>query len=228
MKSIAVKEVLSTGTLRQLILKSTEFNNLVQGFEQWLRVFGFASSTVYYSPAYLRSFFHFLESFKKLTCLSAVTNNHIRAYMQYLSQRISLRTGRQLSQNYMLNHLNALKLFSKYMFESQGTLLDASFRYSRGSIGERNWLKKSDIEKLYDGCDSAKNGDMDRVVLSIYYGMGLRRMEGIGLDICDINRNGGLDTTPPIFGRFHTDAIRIIIMKYTTKQIFCTFDYLQS
>ena len=48
-------------TNRHLELLSNEFIEYLVGYEQWLRVLGYASSTVYYFPSYLRSFMHFLE-----------------------------------------------------------------------------------------------------------------------------------------------------------------------
>lgn len=48
-------------SLRHFPLKSAEFKEMLVEFEQWLRVFGFAQSTIYYGPVYVRSFFYFVE-----------------------------------------------------------------------------------------------------------------------------------------------------------------------
>ena len=95
-------------TIRHLHLESNEFSAHVADFEKWLRVFGFATSTIYYSPAYLRSFFHFLEQ-KEINSVDLVSNIQISMYMNHLSEVISERTNRKLSQSYKLNHLNAIK-----------------------------------------------------------------------------------------------------------------------
>lgn len=126
------------GTIRNLHLESNEFSDHVVDFEKWLRVFGFAGSIIYYSPAYLRSFLHFLEKCQ-ITTIDRMSNNHIRDYMNFLSKGISKRTGRRFSQSYMLNHLNAIRLFSKYLQISSNQTLDASLRYSRELTDRRRW-----------------------------------------------------------------------------------------
>ncbi|MDX9928248.1 MAG: tyrosine-type recombinase/integrase [Bacteroidales bacterium] len=178
-------------TIRHLFLKSEAFSYYVSDFEKWLRVFGFAGSTVYYSPAYLKSFFYFLESIGILA-ISQVSNNQISMYMRHLSMIRSERTNRYLSHNYKLNHLNAIKLFSKYLLASNKITLDATLRYARGPVEARRWLTQSEIECLYDKCNAGYSGSLNKVILGIYYGLGLRRMEGIGIDTSDIQWTNGV------------------------------------
>ncbi len=191
MKNVTANSVQYTGTIRQLLLRSDEFKSLLKGFEQWLRVFGFAESTVYYSPAYVRSFFFFLET-QGLNLLSEITNYQIRCYMQELSQRPNFKTGRRLSQNYLLTNLNAIKLFARHILESKGIFLDSSYRCSRGQSAKRAWLIRKEIEQLYGACEYGKKGDMNRTILGVYYGLGLRRSEGVGLDVGDIQKHSGM------------------------------------
>lgn len=179
------------GGLRCLPIKSVEFQVQIRCFKQWLRVFGFADTTIYYSPTYLRSFFHFLEG-SNIFQVDQITNNQIKQYIRYLAAKISDRTGRKLSQNYILNHLNAIKLFSRYLLKAKGCIVDSSIRFSNVEIGSRIWLLESEIKSLYDKCVMGKHGDMNRALLGLYYGMGLRRMEGIGIDISDIQWHNGL------------------------------------
>lgn len=179
------------GTIRYLHVKSTELVAHILGFEKWLRVFGFARSTIYYSPAYLRSFFHFLER-NMVASVEQVSNNQIKMYMDYLAKLTSKRTNKKLSASYRLNHLNAIKLFSKYLRISSDISLDFTLRHSRGMTDTRRWLKQTDIERLYENCKSSYSGRMNRVILGIYYGLGLRRMEGVGIDVCDIQWTSGV------------------------------------
>ena len=183
---------LIAGSLRCLPIKSIEFQLQIKNFKQWLRVFGFADATIYYSPVYLRSFFHFLEGIN-IHQINQITNNQIRLYIYDLAGKISDRTGRKLSQNYILNHLNAIKLFSRYLIKNKGQTVDSSIRYSNGERASRTWLVKNEIIRLYDNCDIGKQEDMNRALLGLYYGMGLRRMEGIGIDISDIQWHNGLE-----------------------------------
>lgn len=190
-QNLTIKTYPGSDSLRSLPIKSTEFQLQLKNFKQWLRVFGFANSTIYYSPAYLRSFFHFLEGLH-IRKFDQITNNHIILYIQFLAVKTSDRTRRKLSQNYILNHLNAIKLFSRYLIKANGLIIDADIRFSNGNTGTRTWLAKSEIMKLYNKCIQGKHGDLNRAILGLYYGMGLRRMEGVGIDIEDIQWQNGL------------------------------------
>jgi integrase/recombinase XerD len=172
-------------TIRHLDLHSKEFSEFLSGYEQWLRVLGYAGSTVYNFPAYLRAFLFFLEN-RNVLKLRRIKQTHVKQFISYLSQKVSEQTGKPLSRNYQLNYLNALKRFSRYLLDCHGIILDCSAQVIRKMTSERLWLTKKQIESLYYSCSSGPSGVMNRALLSVYYGLGLRRSEGIALDIDDI------------------------------------------
>jgi integrase/recombinase XerD len=172
-------------TKRHLELQSKEFNEYLRGYEQWLRVLGYAASTVYYFPCYLKSFMHFLEV-KGIMKVKRIKPAHIRWFISSFTQKINSHTGKNLSKNYLLNHLNAIKRFSKYLLDCHGIIMDCSIRVSGCRDHERIWLSRKEIELLYSSCQDDMIGIMNRAILSVYYGLGLRRSEGVGLDIDDI------------------------------------------
>jgi integrase/recombinase XerD len=49
---------------RNLELQSDEFVRHINEYEQWLRVLGYANSTIYDFPSYVRAFLYFLENKK--------------------------------------------------------------------------------------------------------------------------------------------------------------------
>ena len=178
-------------TNRYLIIKSNEFNDYLKGFEQWLRVLGYTRSTVYYFPGYLRSFLYFLEK-HGIQRLGKVRSGHIRQFLSSLSKRANMKTGNPLSKNYLLNHLNAIKRFSRYLADCHNCILDSSAKVTAGSPVIRKWLTIEEIKCLYDSCDCTLGGITNRAILSIFYGLGLRRSEGAGLDINDILNSEGV------------------------------------
>jgi integrase/recombinase XerD len=99
---------------------------------------------------------------------------------------------KKLSQNYKLNHLNAIKLFGRFLKESKGAIIDTSLKYSQGNVKDRRWLSRMEIDLLYKACCSSMNGDVNRAILSICYGLGLRRSEIVGLDYSDIQWSKGI------------------------------------
>jgi len=176
---------------KNLELNSDEFVQHINEYEQWLRVLGYANSTIYDFPSYVRAFLFFLES-KKVIKLGKVKRTHINQFFNYLSHRVSDQTGKQISSNYQLNYMNALKRFSRYLMDCHGIVLDCTARRIRKIVTERLWLTKRQVESLYSACNTGASGIMNRAILSVYYGLGLRRSEGVSLDIDDIQISNGV------------------------------------
>jgi integrase/recombinase XerD len=173
-------------TNKHLEIKSKEFVEFLIGYEQWLRVLGYASSTVYYFPSYLRSYMHFLEG-KGIMRIKRIKPVHLRWFLSTLTHKINFQTGKILSRNYQLNYLNAIKRFSRYLVDCHGIILDCSARISGSRENSRTCLTRKEIELLYSSCKDDPVGIMDRAILSVYYGLGLRRTEGVSLDLDDIH-----------------------------------------
>jgi integrase/recombinase XerD len=176
---------------RNLELDSYEFCRHIDEYEQWLRVLGYADSTVYNSPAYLRAFLFFLES-RKVSRLNKIKYYHVRQFLTLLSLRVSDQTGLLLSPNYQLNYLNALKRFSRYLLDCHSIILDCSAKVIKKKTIERTWLTRNQIKALYFSCNSEPSGVMNKALLSVYYGLGLRRSEGTALDLDDIKISDGV------------------------------------
>jgi integrase/recombinase XerD len=170
---------------RNLELNSDEFIQHLNYYEQWLRVLGYADSTVYNFPAYLRAFLSFLES-ENIKSIPRIKHYHVRQFSTYLSKRLKDQTQKPLSRNYQLNYLNALKRFSRYLLDCHGIILDCSVPVIRKMVSERSWLTNGQIVSLYSSCSDGSLALMNRALLSVYYGLGLRRSEGVALDIDDI------------------------------------------
>lgn len=201
--------------------KIQEFKNLLNGFQQWLHVLGYAKSTVYYSPAYSRSFLYFMEKMK-INRINDIRNNHIAIYFNWLSKKKNLRTQQSFTRHYLYNHYSALKRFSRYIKELNGIILDVSIRLTLGRLTEPKYLEKEQIAKLYKACLHGQKGDLDRAILALYYGLGLRRHEGVLLNIDDLifsNQvvyvapgKNGVERYVPM-----SNSVQHILEKYVTK-----------
>lgn len=184
--------------MRSIKLTNPQYRLLEKGFENWLRTLSFADSTVYNSPAYLKAFFHFLEQ-NQVTDLHQVDKSHIRDYITYLSQRKNQRRGGGLSVNYLTSNINALKRFSRYLRETRKQNLEVDIKLPPEKETAKTILTKAEILILYKSCPVndyrwkyAMTGLRDRAMLGVYYGCGLRRSEGLELDITDIDLTRGL------------------------------------
>jgi len=179
--------------MRSIQLENPQYRLLEKGFENWLRTLNYAGSTVYLSPAYLRAFFHFLEG-QQVNSLDKVNKSHVRDYMDYLGRRQNQRRGGGLSVNYQASNINALKRFARYLRETRKQNLEIAFSLSPEKETVKTILSQAEIHALYKACPVtdyrwkyAMTGLRDRAMLGVYYGCGLRRSEGLALDVSDID-----------------------------------------
>ena len=184
--------------MRSIKLQNPQYRLLEKGFENWLRTLGFAGSTVYNSPAYLKAFFHFLEQ-NQVTDLHQVNKEHIRDYLAYLGQRKNQRRGGGLSINYLTSNINALKRFGRYLRETRKQNLEIDIKLPPEKQTAKTILTQAEVQALYKACPTtdyrwkyAMTGLRDRAMLGVYYGCGLRRSEGLELDVTDIDLNRSL------------------------------------
>jgi len=158
---------------------------LIEGFEKWLRTLGYAETTVYNSTNYVRDFFFYLK-INEVSSLELVQPETLTRYHQHLQNRKNKRQNGSLSNNYITSNINAIKRFSRYLQETGKPFFEVSIRPKPESTTSKTILTQSEIKALYKACTSDILGIRDRAILSVYYGCGLRRSEGIGLNVSDI------------------------------------------
>lgn len=162
-----------------------KYTQLLTGFEKWLNTLGYAESTVYASTNYVRDFFFYLET-NEISSLEMVQAETISHYHKYLQTRKNKTKSGGLSNNYIISHINALKRFSKYLQETGKPFFEVSIKTRSETGNIKTILTQSEIQKLYSACGNGILGIRDRAMLGIYYGCGLRRSEGIRLNVEDI------------------------------------------
>jgi len=154
-------------------------------FEKWMNAIGYAESTVYASVNYVRDFFTWLDK-TPIKELNQINNQVIKTYYEYLQQRANKKQSGSLSNNYIISNINALKRFSKYLQVTGKVSIEIDLPLQAFATETKIILTKAEIKALYKACDNDTLGIRDRAILSIYYGCGLRRSEGIALNVSDI------------------------------------------
>lgn len=178
--------------MKQLLLKTQEYEALEAAFREWLSLLGYSEATVYNLPNHLREFLHWLEE-KEIGDITAVQGTHAKAFIRRVSERANQRREGGLSQNHLNKYIQALKLFSKYIRSTgQGNYsLDMMMIRSESPYldGNKDILTVQEIQGLYQACDYTPYTPLalrDKAMLSVFYGCGLRRNEGVMLDTEDI------------------------------------------
>jgi integrase/recombinase XerD len=163
-----------------------EINVVLQkGFERWLGTIGYADTTVYASVNYVRDFFFYLKK-TEIRTIEDVDQGILNSYHKHLQIRRNKRQTGGLSPNYINSNINAIKRLSKYLQETGKPFFEVPIKTSPETENTKNILTQTEIQKLYKACDNTILGIRDRAILSVYYGCGLRRSEGLALNINDV------------------------------------------
>ena len=177
--------------MKHLSLNTPSFEALQTAFGEWLQLLGYASRTVYYLPGHLREFF-FLEA-QGITDVKQVQGTHATAFITHISNRANQRRGGGVSPSHVNKYIQALKLFSKYVRSTgKGTYtLDMLMSKAESPYldGEKDILTVKEIHALYTACEYTPYTPLalrDKAMLSVFYGCGVRRNEGVMLDVADV------------------------------------------
>lgn len=177
--------------MKHLPLQNPTHERVIAAFAHWLQLLNYEPSTVYGSPIRVREFCHWLEQYALLE-LHQVNRKTIAAYFAYLQTRPSRRKGGRLSVNAIKSHLKSLRQLSRYLQETEQHSFAVDIRLP-GSVSQpKVILTKQEVEQLYRCCGSDVLGLRDQAMLGIYYGCGLRRSEGVSLNVEDVVVNKSL------------------------------------
>lgn len=177
--------------MKQLPLHNPHFLELQVSFTDWLLVQGYAESTLRSLPLHLREFLHFLEM-QEIGRIRQVKREKVKAFFSYLSERTSKRDGGRLSMAYVGKYWQAVKLLDRYLRETG----EWGLTLPKGSVQpERRMqavLTQDEVQLLFNASADDMLGIRDRAALALFYGCGLRRSEGLGLDVGDVLLEKGL------------------------------------
>ena len=187
--------------MKRLPVTAPAWLYIERSFKEWLEITGYATQTVYGMPNHVREFLYYMET-KGKTRLHDITieamkdyyHNHLKGRKNYLHKCGSISNG----------HLNkqqqALRKFAEYLRQT-GKLTIGKFDIRNEAItGKKiDVLTIEEIKQLYAATYIYNDGDIwgvanqerigmrDRAMISIFYGCGLRRNEGVQLMVDDIH-----------------------------------------
>lgn len=186
--------------MKRLPITSPAYKYTERSFSQWLDVLGYAPDTVYSMPVYVRALLHYCEQQGK-TKLHEITPQLVRQYYHdHLKNRSNTRRGGALSNNHLNKHLQAFYKFFDYLRQSGKLMLPAlNIALEENDADTPTVLSETEIKLLYIACDQYPQSSYrraewlypalalrDKAMLSVYYGCGLRKNEGIHVELSDI------------------------------------------
>ncbi|MEM1405255.1 MAG: tyrosine-type recombinase/integrase [Bacteroidota bacterium] len=183
--------------MKKLPLKSSSFNYLEHAFKEWLDILGYSAMSVYNLPHLIREFFHYLEQHGKNHITQLQTKDY-QNYFHHISSRANQRRGGGLSNNYLNKHIQAIEKLIEFL-DHKGTqnIPALSLRQLKLNQREITYLTTEEIQQLYQAIDKGITESQtlkyqalyarDKAMLTIYYSCGLRKNEGVHLELNDIN-----------------------------------------
>lgn len=173
--------------MKRLYLQNWYYRRLQLGFREWLAVQGYAPTTIQGLPNHIREFLHYLEK-HHIEDLNGLKPQLFQEYFTYLRNRSNERRKGQLSAGSLNKHLQALNKFGHYLMINHKILLPSILKNLKAQYEQATVLSQYQIKKLYESAETS--GVLkwrDIAMLEVYYACGLRRNEGVHLNVEDID-----------------------------------------
>ena len=167
-------------------MNTKPYKYYIQSFAEWLKVLGYSDITVYGTPRILQEFFNWLEQ-NEINQLENITAEHTESFINYNKTRANKRREESISAGHINRYIEVIKKFNEYLKKVGGFEIPINvIRLEDDIIKPRLILTTNEIKAIYTATNESPMGMRDRAMLAVYYGCGLRKTEGVQLDISDI------------------------------------------
>jgi len=177
--------------MKQLELKNSRYQTDIKHFKKWLDTLNYSPSTVYNLPNSIKEFLEYLEQ-KNCYDYSIISTELLADYFDKLSKRTNQKRGGGLSYGYLHKHLQAVKKYIEFLEKNEIYLGRLIYPFLESQSKIPQVLTIEEIKLLFKSCDNDLIGKRDKAMLSLYYGCGLRKIEGLRLTVEDIDFNKSL------------------------------------
>lgn len=172
--------------MKNLSLNSYVYRELELDFKEWLALLGYAENTVYNMPLYVHEFFHWLEN-EEVRKIEQITAQHVHDFILHLKDRPHARGGDKISNAHINKYHQSLVLLSQFARQTDRGIFTVETERLEQTRAIPDIVTPAELKELYKATDGSVLGLRDKVMLGIFYGCGLRRNEGVHLDVSDID-----------------------------------------
>lgn len=199
--------------MKKLELCNSTYKDLLVQFEIHLQTLNYSKETVYGSVSNTKEYLYFLQ--KKKIELNQTGTKQINAYFEILKTRPNERRDGGLSIGYLHKQRQSLQLFYKYLNLSEIYDQRPVFPVLPKAKSNPKVLTQEEVKKLFKACDDSLLGKRNKAILSLYYGCGIRRKEGVSLNVEDID----LDRNEIFIQKSKTRRQRHVPMNQATQKL---------
>jgi site-specific recombinase XerD len=165
-------------------LKNPLYVRQLAGFTEWLRIMNFEPTSRRDMPGMLENFLLFLEA-RGCAGPGEIREELIQTYLDELALRPCKTHAGAWALNYVRKYLQVIRKFARYLSGSGQESFSETIEL-KGDTVEREILTPAEVSQLYAAAGDDLLGLRDKAMLALYYGCGLRKEEGIALNISDI------------------------------------------
>jgi len=170
-------------------------------YKQWLDTLGFSHSIVYGYNFSARDFFDYLD-LNGLHHVKQLTNTHINNYFSFLQTRPNKRRKGGLSTAHLNKNFDAIDKLMEFLNQMGMHTSPSPTNYrieedKQERINKIEPFTKEEIKELQDNITKTydnyyfekreKKQEQLKLIFALFYGCGIRRTEGMKLEITDIN-----------------------------------------
>lgn len=170
--------------MKYLPLQSRYYKELHEHYTRHIERIGYNPGTIKTLPSPVREFFYHLEQ-SGIRNIEQVTPKVITGYYQRLRERPCHGRPGTLSDSMVHGHIWALRIFFSLMLSEGRIMVDplSMLSFPSPRKQQREILTREEIEKLYKASETL----LDKAILGLFYGCGLRKSEAQALNIKDIS-----------------------------------------
>lgn len=178
--------------MKSLSLQSAHFLYLEKSYQEWLQTIGYADPTVNNWPAHVHELLFFLEG-RGAQHITTVSHLQMQDFIFHIKYRKNHSRAGALSSSSINTIINAINSFAKYLNSTGKYVLDLTLERAEANQEVPVVLSVQEIRELYEATFYASRenpvamGQRDRAMIAIFYGCGLRKMEGTMLNLSDID-----------------------------------------
>ena len=153
--------------------------NTINDFRRELLNLGYSKNVVNSYPKYAQNILDYVKETPQ-----KITDTHIKNYYEYLKTKPSRKRKDTISQSHVYSQLLAVKLYFDYLERTKTIKRNPyNLRIKQATKNERIVFTQEEIQILYKTCSNI----IEKTILHLCYGCGLRRTEVELLTIKDIN-----------------------------------------
>lgn len=154
-------------------------DNTINDFRRELLNLGYCKNVVVNYPKYAQNILDYIKEIPQ-----KITDQHIKKYYQYLKEKPKRNGIETISESHIYSQLLAVKLYFDYLERTKTIKRNPyNLRIKQATKNERTVFTQEEIQILYKTCQNS----VEKTILHLCYGCGLRRNEVELLDLKDVN-----------------------------------------